>query len=78
MLILSKKKLVAICKARRMTQVQVAKKAGMAAPHLTARLNGDVKTSLSWVGKLSDALECNPADLLDYTPEAIPAANTNN
>ena len=51
-------------RARKLTQVQVAERAGMFQHHISQLENGEVMPTLETILKLAAAIGCKPSDLL--------------
>jgi transcriptional regulator with XRE-family HTH domain len=51
-------------RARKLTQVQVAERAGMFQHHISQLENGEVMPTLETILKLAAAIGCKPTDLL--------------
>lgn len=51
-------------RARKLTQVQVAERAGMLQHHISRLENGEVMPTLETILKLAAAIGCKPTDLL--------------
>ena len=68
MLTLSRQKTKIAMAVADITQRQLADIVGCDEGLLSRRLHGKTKTSLDYLGALADALNCQPVDILDYTP----------
>lgn len=56
--------LFALRKARKMTQAQLADRAGTTSQQIHKLEKGKLGLSADWIYRLSEALDCNPADIL--------------
>ncbi len=55
---------------KRMKQVELIKRSGISKPTIIRLMNGEAFDSVT-LGKLANALECSPVDLID--PEGYPS-----